>query len=97
MRYGMISSCIIGISTALLVAACSAAADDPSSVPQKDVLTGATVVTPAATEATTAEVAPPARPGTIACFAAECTSNDECESLCHEASSKCLDRRCYVP
>jgi hypothetical protein len=55
------------------------------------------VVTPAATEATTAEVAPPARPGTIACFAAECTSNDECESLCHEASSKCLDRRCYVP
>ncbi len=97
MRHGMISSCITGISTALLLAACSAAADDPSSVPQEGPLASASVVT-AATAATIApHVAPPEGPGAIACFDTACSSNAECVSLCHEAASKCVDRHCYVP
>ncbi len=96
MRYGMIS-CITLVLAALLLGACSAEVDEPSSVPQKDGLIGAISVVPVATATTKPDVAPPARPGAIACFVSECTSNEECVSLCHDSSSKCTDRHCYVP
>ncbi len=97
MRYGMISSFITLVSTALLLGACSAEVDDASSVPPRDKLIGAISIVPVATASTKPDVALPPKPGALACLVSECTSNEECASLSHDALSKCADRHCYVP
>jgi hypothetical protein len=96
MRKTLLASCLTGLAITFLLGACAAQVDEPLTAPEKDeVPAAAATIVPRATPAATATT----KPNVVDyCATIHCTSNAECESFCHEPSSKCTEtHHCLVP